>query len=160
VTSRVRGKTEVTLAFRLLEKKGVSHFGVRWGLRELDAENLKLAADLTQPAKWKVCKKGAFETGFGAVAKPGQKRFHIPFISMPAGSASEFRHRHGDPATPERIAGQVGLSLQAWQDGKCDGVVTYCLDKRPKSSVFPLVKKLFREYGKKSPGPGAKPGKE
>jgi hypothetical protein len=76
----------------------------------------------------------------------GGRRFHIPFVSMTAGAEDEFRLRHGDPATPERIAEWLRMSLQAWKDGKCDGVVTYCLDKRPQSRTFSLAKTLFREF--------------
>jgi hypothetical protein len=146
VTEQMRGKASVTVAFRLLDKKGVSNFGVRWRLSELRAENLQFAADLGEPGKWKVERQGAFEASFGGEVKAGQRRFHIPFISMTAGDEGEFRQRHGDPATPERIAAWLRMSLQAWQDGKCDGVVTYCLDKRPQSRTFPLARKLFREY--------------
>ncbi len=146
LTERVRGKTEVTLAFRLFDKKGVSNFGVRWRLRDLHVESLRLGANLNEPQKWKVDRQGAFEAGFGSVVKPGQRRFHIPFISMTAGDAGEFRQRHGDPATPERIAEYLRMSLQAWRDGKCDGVVTYCLDKRPQSKAFPLAQELFHEF--------------
>jgi hypothetical protein len=146
VTEQVRGKTGVTITFRLLDKRGVSNFGVRWHLSELRAENLRLVTSLAEPAQWKVDRRGAFEAGFGAVAQSGQRRFHIPFISMSAGDAGEFRQRHGDPATPERIAEWLRMSLQAWQDGKCDGVVTYCLDKRPDSRTFPLARELFREF--------------
>ena len=65
---------------------------------------------------------------------------------MTAGSADEFRLRHGDPASPERIAEWLRMSLRAWSEGQCDGVVTYCLDKRPESEVFPLAKKLFQDF--------------
>lgn len=146
VTEQARGKGSVTVAFRLLDKKGVSNFGVRWRVDELRAEDLQFAADLAEPGKWNVDRKGAFEAGFGGEAKSGQRRFHIPFISMTAGDQSEFRQRHGDPATPERIAEWLRMSLQAWQDGKCDGVVTYCLDKQPQSQTFPLAQELFRQY--------------
>ena len=146
VTRHVRGKARVTMAFRLFDKQGVSNFGVRWHLSEWRAENLQFAADLTEPGKWKVDRQGAFEAGFGSVAGSGERRFHIPFISMTAGDEQEFRQRHGDPATPERIAEWLRMSLQARQDGNCDGVVTYCLDKRPQSRTFPLAKELFREF--------------
>jgi hypothetical protein len=146
VTDRVRGKTDITLAFRLLDKKGVSNFGVQWCVKELSGGNLQLAADLSELQKWKVSRQGAFETGFGVSPKVGQRRFHIPFISMTAASPGEFRMRHGDPATPARIARQLRLSLEAWREGKCDGVVTYCLDKRPQSPTFPLAEKLFHQY--------------
>jgi len=96
--------------------------------------------------KWKVTWQGAFETGFGVAAKVGQRQFHIPFISMTAADESEFRMRHGDPPSPERIAEWLRMSLAAWQDGKCDGVVTYCLNKGPQSREFPLARKLFHQY--------------
>ncbi len=146
VTEQLRGKAAVTIAFRLLDKKAVSNFGVRWHLSELRAENLQLGADLAEPGKWKVDRQGAFKAGFGGDAKSGQRRFHIPFISMTAGDQGEFRQRHGDPATPERIAEWLRMSLRAWQDGRCDGVVTYCLDKRPKSRTFTLAQELFHEF--------------
>lgn len=146
LTEQVRGKTEVTVAFRLFDKQGVSTFGVRWRLSEWRAEGLQATADLSQPQRWKVDRQGSFGAGFGVIAKKGERRFHVPFISMVAGDEGEFRQRHGDPASPERIAKQLRMSLQAWQDGKCDGVVTYCLDKRPESRTFPLASKLLREF--------------
>ena len=149
VTDQVRGKTSVTVAFRLLDRKGVSNFGVRWRLSELRAEGLQLASGITEPAKWQVDRQGAFETGFGEAPKAGRGRFHIPFVSMTAANQSEFRQRHGDPATPKRVAEYLRTSLQAWQDGKCDGVVTYCLDMRPQSRTFPLIRDLFQQYGRR-----------
>jgi hypothetical protein len=151
VAKYVQGKTSVTLAFRLLDKKGVSNFGVRWRVDQLRGKNLQLAADVRQSQKWQVSRQGAFETGFGSLAKVGQRRFHIPFISMTAGNESDYRVRHGEPATPERVAGLLRISLQAWRDGKCDGVVTYCLDKRPRSTAFPPVRKVFHEFGGHKP---------
>jgi hypothetical protein len=155
VTEQVRGKTNITVAFRLFDKKGVSNFGVRWRLSDLSSEGLQFAADLTEPGKWKTDRRGAFEAGFGGPAKKGERRFHIPFISMTAGDIKEFGERHGDPATPERVAAQLRWSLQAWREGKCDGVVTYCLDKRPQSRIFPLAQKLFHEFRSSPPKPGA-----
>ncbi len=146
VTAAAQGKTNLTLAFRLLDKQGVSNFGVRWQVKDLQAEGLKLAAGLDQPQKWQVSQRGAFEAGFGDRIKPPQRRFHVPFIVMTAGQAGEFRMRHGDPASPERIAEWLKFCLQAWREGKCDGVVTYCLDKQPRSRIFDLARDLFGEY--------------
>ena len=146
VTEQVRDRANVTVGFRFIDKRGVSNFGVRWRLSNLRAEGLQLAADFGEPQRWKASRRGAFETGFDAAVKAGQRRFHVPFLSMTAGDASEFRQRHGDPATPERIAEWLRMSLQAWRDGKCDGVVTYCLDKRPQSQTLPMAQRLFREY--------------
>jgi hypothetical protein len=146
VTEHVRGRAGVAIAFRLFDKQGVSNFGVRWHLSELRAENLRFVADLAEPGKWKVDRQGPFEAGFGSVTRSGERRFHIPFISMTAGDVHEFQQRHGDPATPERIAEWLRMSLQARRDGKCDGVVIYCLDKRPESPTFPLARELFREF--------------
>jgi len=72
----------------------------------------------------------------------------MPFVSLTAGDEREFRQRYGDSTTPERIAEYLPMSLQAWQDGKCDGVVTYGMDKRPQGRTFPLARKLFHELGK------------
>jgi hypothetical protein len=152
VTRHVRGKSSVTVAFRLLDKKGVGNFAVRWSLSKLQAEGLQLGADLAEPAKWHVERRGASETGFGKTPKTGQRRFHIPFVSMIAADQHEFRQRHGDPATPERIAEYLRMSLQVWRDGKCDGVVTYCLDKRSRSRAFPLAEKLFYEFRRQAGG--------
>ena len=146
VTAAAQGKTNLTLAFRLLDKQGVSNFGVRWQVKDLQAEGLKLAAGLDQPQKWQVSQRGAFEAGFGDRIKPPQRRFHVPFIVMTAGQAGEFRMRHGDPASPERIAEWLKFCLEAWREGKCDGVVTYCLDKQPGSRIFDLARDLFGEY--------------
>ena len=146
VTVATQGKTNLTVAFRLLDKKGVSNFGVRWQVKDLRVEGLKLAAGLDQPQKWQVAQHGAFEAGFGDRIKPPEHRFHVPFIVMTAGDTSEFRLRHGDPASPERIAEWLKFCLQAWREGKCEGVVTYCLDKQPGSRIFDLARDAFGQY--------------
>ncbi len=146
VADAARGRTNRTVTFCLLDKKGVSNFGVRWQMKDLQMEGLKLAAGLDQPEQWKVSQRGAFEAGFGDRIKPPQHRFHVPFIVMTAGDASEFRLRHGDPASPERIAQWLRFCLVAWREGKCDGVVTYCLDKRAGSRAFDLTRDLFGQY--------------
>ena len=148
ITAQAKDKAAVGLAFRLFDKRGVGNFGVHWQVRDLRTENLQLAVDLGRPEKWQVGQRGAFEAGFGPAATSARRRFHVPFISMTAAQPIEFRLRHGDPVTTDRIAGQLRISLQAWRDGKCDGVVTYCLDKRPSSLEFPAAQKLFRDLGK------------
>ena len=147
VTAAARGRTNLTVAFCLLDKKGVSNFGVRWQVKDLQVDGLKLAAGLDQPGQWQVSQRGAFEAGFGAQLKPPAHRFQVPFIAMTAGDPSEFRMRHGDPASPERITEWLRFCLEAWREGKCDGVVTYCLDKQPRSRTFDLVRDLFGQYG-------------
>ena len=72
--------------------------------------------------------------------------YHVPLIVMTAGDLGEFRHRHGEPASPERMTEWLRMSLQAWHDGQCDGVVTYCLDKEPQSPTFSPAQRLFREF--------------
>jgi len=72
---------------------------------------------------------------------------------MTAGTLSDYRKRHGEPAIPQSVADLLRVSLQAWQDGKCDGVVTYCLDKRPDSPTFPLVQEAFQEFRENEPAP-------
>jgi hypothetical protein len=138
--------TNLTIAFRLLDKRGVGNFNVRWQVKDLQAKGLVLGAGLNRPESWQVSQRGAFEAGFGERLKLAGHRFHIPFMVMTAGQAVEFRLRHGDPASPERMAEWLKFCLQAWREGKCDGVVTYCLDKQPGSRVFDLARDLFGQY--------------
>ena len=147
LTPTVRGKTDVTLAFRLLDQKGVSNFGVRWRVQNLQADGLRLASNSMKAKQWKVEKRGAFAAGFGVQPALSPSRVHVPFIVMTAASADEFKLRHGEPASPERIADWLSMSLQAWRDGQCDGVVTYCLDKSVESQTFSLAERLFRGFG-------------
>jgi hypothetical protein len=146
VTPAARGNTNLNIAFGLLDKRGVSNFGFRWRVKDLQADGLALAAGLDHPQQWQVSQRGPFEAGFGDRLKPPEHRFHIPFIVMTAGHAGEFRMRHGDPASPERMAEWFRFCLQAWREGKCDGVVTYCLDKQPRSRIFDLARDLFGQY--------------
>jgi hypothetical protein len=145
VAKQVAAKTNMAVVFRLFDKKGVSNFGVRWRLKNLRAEGMELSAALDAPQQWKVDLRGPFESGFGNAVHPSPGRLHVPFIVMTAGSRDEFKLRHGEPASPERIAEWLSMCLKAWQDGQCEGVVTYCLDKSPGSQVFPLAQRLFRE---------------
>jgi hypothetical protein len=146
VPAPARGTTNSTIAFRLMDKQGVGNFGVRWQVKDLRAEGLVLAAGLDRPQSWQVFQRGAFEAGFGDRLKQPGHKFHIPFIVMTAGQAIEFRLRHGDPASPERMAEWLRFCLEEWRDGKCDGVVTYCLDKQAGSKVFDLARDLFKQY--------------
>lgn len=143
VTGAVRGKENVALAFRLFDRKGVSNFGVRWQLRDLRTEGLKVAADFRESKPWTVRSRGAFQSGFDPHAQPGRRRFHVPFIVMTAGERGEFKMRHGEPASPERMAEWVRMSLRAWREGQCDGVVMYCLEKSRGSAVFDAVRKEY-----------------
>ena len=146
VPATARGGSNLTIAFRLLDKQGVGNFNVRWQVKDLRAQGLTLAAGLDRPQLWQVSQRGAFEAGFGDRLKQGEHRFHVPFIVMTAGQDAEFRLRHGDPASPERMAEWLRFCLEEWRDGKCDGVVTYCLDKQPHSEVFDLARDLFAQY--------------
>jgi len=140
--------TNVSVAFRLLDKKGVGNFGVRWQIADLHTVNVEFGTPLSEPRNWKVSQQGEFEAGFGDNLWATGEKFHVPFIVMTAAQPIEFRIRHGDPTTPERIGSWLSMCLQACRDGKCDGVVTYCLDKSANSPEFPVVRKLFQEVGK------------
>jgi hypothetical protein len=146
VTEHLRGASKANIAFRLLDKKGVSNFGVRWRLKDLRAEGLKLSANLNTPAEWKVENRGPFEAGFGEAVQKRQPRLHIPLFVMTAAQPIEFKLRHGDPASPERISQWLRMCLDEMQKSKCEGVVTYCLDKATNSAVFPLVQKQIRAF--------------
>lgn len=151
VSEHARGKSPLNLAFRLLDRKGVSNFGVRWRLKELRAEGLKLSVNLDTPSQWKLQQRGPFEAGFGDAIQPRTPRFHIPLFVMTAAQLIEFKLRHGEPASPERISQWLRMCLDEMQKRKCDGVVTYCLDKGTNSPTFPLAQKLFHELRSRNP---------
>lgn len=146
VTRAVHGKKQVTLAFRLFDKQPVGNFGASWRITDLRTSGLDLDAPLSDSTKWKVTRQGAFETGFGTPTRTTSRQFHVPFISMTAAQEVEFQLRHGGPPTPKRIADMLRTSLEAWRAGKCDGVVSYCLDLGPKSKTYPAVQKVFEEF--------------
>jgi len=152
LSSAVVGKKNLMVSFRLYDKKGVSNFGVQWQIRELRGEGLRFAATNPLSTKWRVEKQGPFTAGFGPQPSKPRPGVHLPFIVMTAASADEFKLRHGNPSSPERIADWLRLCLQTWREGQCDGVVTYCLDKTPNSPTFPLARKLFLDF--RSSGPG------
>jgi hypothetical protein len=103
---------------------------------------------LNHPEKWRVTRQGAFQSEFGTPAQAAEQRFHIPFISMTAANETDYRMRHGEPATAGRIAELLRVSLQACRDGKCEGVVTYGLYKhQPQSPTFLAVGKASHEFG-------------
>jgi hypothetical protein len=146
VTELVRSASNINVSFRLLDKKGVSNFGVRWHLKDLRAEGLKVSANLDTPAQWKLKQRGPFEAGFGEAPQKHETRFHIPLFVMTAAQPVEFKLRHGEPASPERISQWLHMCLDEMQKQKCEGVVTYCLDKSTNSPTFPLAQESFREF--------------
>ncbi len=139
-------ETNVALAFRLFDKQGVGNFPVRWELADLRVDGLELGAPLSQPERWELKQQGAFEAGFGQSLGKKTGRWQVPFIVMTAGQTIEFRLRHGDPASPERMAEWLKMCVQCLREGKCDGVVTYCLDKGKGSRIFDLSRDVFADY--------------
>ena len=148
LSEQILSNDSAVIAFRILDKKGVSNFGVRWRLKDLQMDGLQSTAELNAPKRWQVEKRGAFEAGFGGAIRKGRGQFHIPLIVMTAAQPIEFKLRHGEPVNPQRIGQWLRMCLEAMRDGKCEGVVTYCLDKGTNSPEFPVVRELFREYQK------------
>ena len=62
---------------------------------------------------------------------------------MTAAEPSEFKLRHREPATRERVAAWLRLRLQAQREGKCDAVVTYYLERGSGSRAFDRARELF-----------------
>ena len=46
------------------------------------------------------------------------------------------------------MAEWLQMCLEAQRDGKCDAVVTYCLDKSSNSRAFNLARELFHSFDK------------
>lgn len=144
ITPQVQGKTNVVVAFRLLDKLGVYNFGVTWSVTDLQTSGLQLQADLTQPQQWQVSSQGAFSTGFGPA--PQVQARPRPFMVMETGNEGDFRMRHGDPVTDDRFRDFLSMSLKAWDANQCDGIVTYCLDKSAQSLFYARTRKMFQSY--------------
>ncbi len=144
VAPLVKGKTNVNLTFRLIDKKPVGNFAGAWRLRKLITDGIRPVAALDPSSKWNSTSKGAFLSNLGIQKTKTVPRYHIPFIVMTAAKESEFKMRHGEPASPERIAGHLAMCLDEMQKGKCEGVVLYCLDKTENSQQFPLIAQLFQ----------------
>ena len=125
----VKGKQSVTLTLRMIDKKPVGKFTVRWRITGMQAEGLDPGKDLGEPAKWKASKQGSFETGFGGVPEPGKRRFHLPLIVVCGADA-------------------LDAPLQAYRDGRCEGVVINTQPKDPKNAFSEEVKKAFAPGGK------------
>jgi hypothetical protein len=145
ISEQTLGKTNLTLGFRLVDRKAVSNFAVRWSLHNLAADGLQPQADLSEPEKWQVGSQGALAAGFGDAIR-GLGRYRLPFLVMETGDTSTFRSQHGDPVTPDRIHQFFSTSFSAWQAGLCDGVVTYCLEKSPQSKFYSRARKMFWSY--------------
>lgn len=136
-------KNLVELSFRLYDKQGVSNFGVRWRVSDLQYLGMSVGFGFNDPERWRVRVNGPFETGFGRVVRAEEPKFTLPLVVMTAGQTLEFRLRHDDPASPERIAQWLRFCLDAEREGLCDGVVTYALDLDPASETFRRAKALF-----------------
>ena len=58
-------------------------------------------------------------------------KFEVPFVVMSAGQEAQFRLRHDNPGSPERIAYWLQMCLEGQRDGLCDGVMMYALGLEP-----------------------------
>lgn len=155
VSRFVKEKANVTIAFQLLDKQGVANFPVRWRVRGLKAEGLKPAYDFSKPETWKVVSNNpAFECGYGeAIRQPATvPNPHVPFVVMTAAQPVEFKLRHGEPASPERIGTWLEMCLEAERAKDCDGVVTYALDLKGTAPEYGVAKDRFAKY-RRPPAP-------
>ena len=129
VTPQVKGKHQVALTLRVMDKKGVSNFGVRASWADLTTVGLALSeGDLRSQEGWTTQRRGPWTVEFEP-ERGGAGRFHIPLVVMTAANARQYEKRWGKEGTSERIRDKVQMALDAMRDGECEGVVTYCLNK-------------------------------
>jgi len=139
----VSGKRSVKLSVGLFDAKGVSNFGIEASFEELAARGLELNdADLGHEAAWRVDVAGDFSVKF-VPARSAAGRYRLPLIVMPAGEAAEYKMRYNEEGTPENISSRVRMLADLAREGRIEGIVTYCLDKRPGSASFEAVRKVF-----------------
>jgi hypothetical protein len=95
VSRFIRGKREVKLRFRGIDRKGVSQFGVEIGFRELAAEGLELGtSNFGVQEGWHVYVRGRWRVSFHP-ERGGLRWFNIPLVVMTAGSMWEYLIRRG-----------------------------------------------------------------
>lgn len=153
----VAGKQRVKLSFAVYDLKGVSEFGLRTNFSRLEVTGLKLEEPLFAPGEdWQTRTVGAFEVRLFS-RDPNVPRYKLPLIIMPAGSRGEYAHRYEDDPTPENIAARVQYSLDLVAAGKAEGVVTYCLDKKPGNPDLKACADAFaRHWEQHAPAPAEK----
>ena len=153
VTKAVAGKDQVTVTLRCYDKKGVSNFGVFVEWADLQLEGFQPSrVDLEAARHWRVSSSGHWQVEFHP-KRAGTGRFRLPFLVMPAGSPGEFKQRHaGSQGSPEEIARQVAMVLDCVADGLCDGMVIYCLPKKPGSRWFDAVREVIQKFNARSTG--------
>lgn len=140
ISSYVINQSKITIAFRLLDKAKVGNFSIRWNLSNFKTKSLKLNEDFSSD-NWQIQKTGQLSVGIKT--EPGTNRFHIPFIVMTAADTLEFKKMHGNPASPERVTQWLKFCMDAWREKECEGVVTFCLDKKSASPTFNPVRNLI-----------------
>lgn len=146
LANAVAGKQQVRLSFGVFDKKGVGHFGVNARFSHLATQGLEMQnSDLSEPRAWEQRLRGPFTVKF-APRYVGKGESRRPLIVMTSGARGEYKHRWKEEATPERIAAKVRMALALAAQGKVEGVVTYCLNKRPGSEDFDAVRAAFKEF--------------
>lgn len=139
-------KPTVKVTLGVWDLKGVSQFGVRVAFSQLKVEGLEMHnTDLGYEPGWLLDSSGAFYMQCRVERKP-MHLFHIPLIVMPCGDRSEYKQRYKDEPTPEHIAARTREALELMKAGKVEGVVMYCLDKKPGSADLEAIGKLYQEF--------------
>lgn len=134
------------IRFGVVDKKGVSNFGVRVRFSGFKTTGLRVEhGELDSERGWKPGCHGAFKAAFEP-KYVGNQRHHVPLIVMPSGSQSEYVQRFHEEATPERVAGRVRVALELAAQHKVEGVVTYCLNKRQGSKTFDAVRDEYKKF--------------
>ncbi len=146
LSALVGHRRPITLSFGVLDKKGVSNYPVHVGFSNIEATGLRMSGNGWADSRaWKQQTSGRFAIRFDP-GYAGSGRYHLPLIVMPAGSRSEYEQRNKEKATPQRIAAKVRMVLELVAEGKVQGVVTYCLDKREGNEDFAAVAHQYKAF--------------
>ncbi len=140
----VADRDEVRVSVGVFDAKGVAKFGVRVGFPTLEATGLDLPP-MNQTGEWQVHTQGRFTAG-AVPDRKGRRQFDLPLIVMPAGLRGAYEKRNHEEATPKRIAAQVEWILDMVAEGEIEGMVTYCLNKRPGNPDFDAVADVMGDF--------------
>jgi len=143
----VGAKPSVRITFGVWDLKAVTYYPVKVAFSDLRVTGLDLHnSDLGYQPGWEITNKGAFRMECHPERKP-RHAFRLPLTVMPCGSRGEYVHRYKDEATPENIARRTREALELAKEGKVEGVVMYCLDKKAGSPDTEAIGALYKQFG-------------
>jgi len=143
----VRAGQMVRMEIGIVEKRPVSRYPLSARFDDIRLTGFDVP-EMASERIWSRKATGGFTVDLAAASKAPQG-FNLPIILMPAGDPEQHEKRYPEPGTARNVANKVKLCVDLLNDGKVEGVVTYCLPKTDGDPVFEAVR---QEYGRAAGG--------